>query len=1362
MLVGGRYEVEAELGHGGTARVYRVVDQRSGQRVALKQLASTERQAQTLRAMLEREYHTLVHLEHPRIVRAFDYGLDAKGPYYTMELLEGCTARDLLKTERIEVTAVCRLLRDAASALALVHSRRLVHRDVSPRNLWCTPDGRGKLIDFGTLVAMGPQTRVAGTPAFVPPEAVYLQPLDARCDLFALGALAYFLLTKRNAYPAREIAELRERWQRRPPPPDALCSDVPRALSDLVMALLSLDARGRPGSAAELVERLSGIASLPQEDERRYAQSFLTSPKLIGRDRESAALRKQLLQAMRGSGAAASVVAPAGLGRSRLLASFVLEAKVLGAAAVLVDAMAVDDERLGVATALVERVLDVLPMSAALAIDLAPTLSHASPALHRAFGSPTLARLAPIERPGKVSAALLAFFEIVSREHRLVLAVDDVHRADGESLGVLARLALRAGERHLLLVTSCDQAALAHAPPALEQLARSASRLELTALEPAQTLELLDSLFGAVPGIEAAAAWLHELSLGSPQSCMHYAQFLVDRGIARYDGGRWQLPQDLRAHGLPPTLGAMFDARVSALGRDARALALGLALARDESRSAWQPETHVPLERFPKLLEGGADWGRAFAALDELLREGVVEQRDAHYVLAGRAMVDALLRATDEAARKSAHLRVAEVFDDSYLGRFRRVRELQRAGEERRAFELLVEYATEGRQRATMDWAGMRLSLMAECTLRALEHWRAHGGTPLDGLMLRRTLVLMCSVYDWALTEVADEHLWQLCRDSGMALFAETDTGQPDRQRVIDCLTRAQQAYERTPEQARGLPPGEAVRDLASCAMPLSNALCHIHDTTRLSALCELFTPLRSLAPALDILIEFCAISSERAAGRELGDRQFGALARLSAEDTVHEILRRGGSAVYSHVQAVDDARRGHLRSLEAMTRLVAAGASDDLFLVVHGRWLGHAFRGDAAAAQRYYKQVEAITEDDVWRRKAFLFAEAQLFALTGDLTELKRVSDAIAELALRFPGWRPWLAFTRAAMHRLRGELEAARIELDGALAEAPAGRHRGFIAIAPAHAELTLQLGDAEGGLREAQAILEQVRALSLDASAEVAAERIKALCESALGNNDAARASIDRAFLRAAQLGFGGLPLAQLHEAHVRILLDTGDAEACRQELGVLHRAIEHAQAPALVTAYEALLKDSKRMLVHSELPPFAAARASSDSSTGTSELSTRLSTGGRVKRARQALELLLEDSGARSGYLFLRGQAGLFTAATVDELDSEEAVLPIARDYLDGALGESVTADGSAPELMSTGATPATLPTYSGTNYLPVLLADPRDRHASPVGVALLAVTGAMPSAPRLELVRAVSRGLRPAADHIAHDCEPGSE
>jgi serine/threonine protein kinase len=181
-LVGGCFRIQSELGQGGMARVYRVVDERSGARLALKKLLASDESA-AARAMFAHEYHTLAQLDHPHIVRVSDYGLDADGPYYTMELLEGADARATTKRGLLNVQRACSVLRDVASALALIHSRRLLHRDLSPRNVWCGEDGRAKLLDFGTLMPMGPQSKVAGTPPYVPPEAVHAQPLDARADL---------------------------------------------------------------------------------------------------------------------------------------------------------------------------------------------------------------------------------------------------------------------------------------------------------------------------------------------------------------------------------------------------------------------------------------------------------------------------------------------------------------------------------------------------------------------------------------------------------------------------------------------------------------------------------------------------------------------------------------------------------------------------------------------------------------------------------------------------------------------------------------------------------------------------------------------------------------------------------------------------------------------------------------------------------------------------------------------------------------------------------------------------------------------------------------------------------------------------
>jgi len=1352
-IVGGCYRIEAELGHGGTARVYRVVDERSGERLALKQLVAQEPPSPTLQAMFEREYHTLVQLAHPRIVRVFDYGHDPRSPYYTMELLDGADARDTLRKGALGVGQVCALLRDAASALALIHSRRMVHRDISPRNLWCVPDGRAKLIDFGTLVAMGPQSRIAGTPPFVPPEAVYAQTLDARCDLYALGALAYYLLTGRNAYPAREIADLRQLWQRRPKRPDVIKPELPAALADLVMALLSLDPRARPASAAEVFDRLTAIGELSVEDERHAAQSFLTSPKLVGRDDASAFLRKRLLRTIRGRGNSVALVGAAGLGRSRMLASFVLEAKLMGSAAVVADASAVGSGPFALAGTIAERLLELLPLAAAHAVELAPVLGHVSPALHRALGEPKLAELTPLERTHRLSAALVQFVEASQRDQSLVIAVDDVHRSDSGSLGVLARLALRARERRLLLVTSCDAATLAQPPPALEQLVQPPNRIDLEPLAEEHTRELLGSLFGEVPGLDEAASWLHELSHGSPQTCMQYAQFLVDHEVARYQGGTWHLAPNLREQGLPPTLGAMLERRLMELSEDARSLALGLALARDESRAVWQPENHVRIEDFPRLLPDG-DAARAFSALDELLHAGLVQQRDSYYVLGQRAMVDALLRVSDAQTRRAQHVRLADVFGQATYqgqGRMLVVRQLQYAGEHERARARLVDF-TDRLSSATMDWGAMRVSVSAQCSLNALAHFERHGGSAREGIILRRLLLMTCSVYDWSCARFGDAQIAQLRGDIGLVHWQQTDAAVPALQRTVECLKLAQQEFDQKPEAERGLSPLDAVRELATSAMSLSGAYTNSHDVVHARALPLVLEPLRALSPLLEQVADGCVHAVTRVTGRELGDSLLGMAERLFASTGLPDVLRLGGAAIFLHTQAIEDARRGRPRDL--IGPLVPA-VGEDMFLVVHARWLGHAF-GGRTEAQRFRKQVEASTEDDVWRRKAFLFAEAQLHALAGDLISLQRVSEQIRELAETFDGWRAWLAWTRAALHRLRGELDAADEQLRTALALAQPGEHRAWVLAAPDHAELRLLQGDCEGALRAAASIVQSVESMSLDLSAKIAAERVRALAESRLGDHESAAVSLVRAFALARELGFGGLPLAQLYEARARIALAAGDASDCLNALSELRGLLEHADAPALIGAYETLREESTRRLALPELPAVASPgdTDTTASSTMFTDVRTRLiAITERDQRARQALELLLEESGAPSGHLFLFDEHGLFPAAAVETSPASEQLLSLAQRYLEAEVGGSATAVVTVADLASSRSTPPTV-LHEGTARLaPVLLAGDASGRAVVTGLALLELREATLRTPRVDLVRAISRCLHSTGDSL---------
>src|SRR3954471_19011955 len=210
--IGARYEVLAELGRGGMAVVYRVRDLGRGEEVALKQLLPPREatKAREATALFEREFYTLAQLSHPGVVEVYDFGRDSSRAYYTMQLGEG---RDLSEGAPWPYGKACELIAQVCSSLSLLHSRGLVHRDISPRNVRCTQAGAAKLIDFGAMVPMGPNTQIVGTPSFIAPEVLHQLSLDGRTDLFSLGATLYYALTGRTPFAARTFADLRDIWR---------------------------------------------------------------------------------------------------------------------------------------------------------------------------------------------------------------------------------------------------------------------------------------------------------------------------------------------------------------------------------------------------------------------------------------------------------------------------------------------------------------------------------------------------------------------------------------------------------------------------------------------------------------------------------------------------------------------------------------------------------------------------------------------------------------------------------------------------------------------------------------------------------------------------------------------------------------------------------------------------------------------------------------------------------------------------------------------------------------------------------------------------------------------------------------------
>jgi serine/threonine-protein kinase PpkA len=203
------YIVERNIGSGAMATVYLAIQKALERRVALKLMASSLSTDSTFRERFVKEGRIIAQLNHPNIVTIFDIGLAGSNYYMAMEYLEGDTLKERMKEPLPPDQAVAILIR-IASALGYAHKRNFVHRDVKPGNILFREDGTPVLTDFGIAKALGDSTQMTqagltiGTPSYMSPEQALGKPVDARCDLYALGVVFFEMLTGTKPYRAED------------------------------------------------------------------------------------------------------------------------------------------------------------------------------------------------------------------------------------------------------------------------------------------------------------------------------------------------------------------------------------------------------------------------------------------------------------------------------------------------------------------------------------------------------------------------------------------------------------------------------------------------------------------------------------------------------------------------------------------------------------------------------------------------------------------------------------------------------------------------------------------------------------------------------------------------------------------------------------------------------------------------------------------------------------------------------------------------------------------------------------------------------------------------------------------------------
>jgi serine/threonine protein kinase len=274
----GSYLIARRIGAGGMGQVYLGVQPEIGSRVAIKVLSPECAQKRDLVERFFAEARAVNLIRHESIVNVLDLSQLPDGrPFIVMEYLDGeSLSQTIRRRGPLPMGSLLRLLLEVLDALGAAHEKGIVHRDLKPDNVFVTPSGRGKVLDFGIAKlrpeqgGIGDATRTGsllGTPHYMSPEQALGRHVDLRADLYAVGVILYEGTTGRRPFDAPTLYELLKlQVEHYPAPPSSFRPDLPPAIEYVIRRAIDKDPGQRFQSAAELSQRLAELcATLPPD-----------------------------------------------------------------------------------------------------------------------------------------------------------------------------------------------------------------------------------------------------------------------------------------------------------------------------------------------------------------------------------------------------------------------------------------------------------------------------------------------------------------------------------------------------------------------------------------------------------------------------------------------------------------------------------------------------------------------------------------------------------------------------------------------------------------------------------------------------------------------------------------------------------------------------------------------------------------------------------------------------------------------------------------------------------------------------------------------------------------------------------------
>lgn len=277
-VIAGRYEVVKCLGAGSMGLVYACRHRElSGHLVAIKVLFPEVAQDKVAAARFRNEIFASYGVSHPNVVRAYEYLRDGDLVAYTMEYVGGGDLADRLGKpgKLMGIEEITNLLSQMCAGVQAIHDAGIVHRDLKPENILLTTDGQVKIADFGIArTGHGPKLTehggVVGTIDYVSPEYMLNSQVDWRSDIYALGVLAYEMVTGESPFRGDSVyATMTKRLKEDPAPPSALRGECPDELDHIILKSMVRDPEQRYQSAAEIYYDLSALNPSGSSDSRR-------------------------------------------------------------------------------------------------------------------------------------------------------------------------------------------------------------------------------------------------------------------------------------------------------------------------------------------------------------------------------------------------------------------------------------------------------------------------------------------------------------------------------------------------------------------------------------------------------------------------------------------------------------------------------------------------------------------------------------------------------------------------------------------------------------------------------------------------------------------------------------------------------------------------------------------------------------------------------------------------------------------------------------------------------------------------------------------------------------------------------------